>query len=176
MEKYNSFERELVIRTVGIRYLGNVSMDGQVRPFGMSNEEFVHRKCNYHRATEKIFPLGRDQKGEHLLRKRLALSSLFEKSATRYVSDVLQRGRLCPNPESDAISNALVWAKQLEKIDPAALRELATMHFEKSGSTSKTRYRQDTSSNIQKNELESISHSMLADTIRGFADFIEQEK
>lgn len=172
---YNSMERELVTRTVGIRYIGNISIDGQIRPFGMEKDEFTRRKCNFHRAIGKIFPLGRDLIGEHLRRNELALSSMFDKSAARYVKDVLQGGRLCPNPKSKAISKALVWAKGLDQMSPAALRELAAIHIEKSESVSKTRYTPDPNNNLD-NEFELFMHFTLAKTLRKFAEFKEQEK
>lgn len=168
---YNLVERELVARTAGIRYLGNVSIDGQTRPFGMSNEEFILRKCNYHRAIDRIFPHGRDKTGHQLRSQNEALSSLFQKSSSRYVTSVLQAGRLCSNPESKAISNALIWAKRLDQFDPATLRELAQQHFEKSGSVSKARYKKSPNSPSHDNELELLMHFILAKTIRDFAEF-----
>jgi len=173
---YNLVERELVARTVGIRYFGNVSIDGQIRPFGMSNEEFVQRKCNYHRAIGKIFPQGRDKIGGQLRSQIEALSSLFKKSASRYVNDVLQAGRFCPNPESKAIANALVWAKRMGQLDPSALRERAQKHFKKSGSVSKTRYKASPSHSKIDNEIEPVMNFILAKTIWKFAALKEQGK
>jgi len=174
--EYNLVERELIARTAGISYLGNVSIDGQIQPFGMGNEEFVQRKCNYHRAIGKIFPQGRDKIGRQLRSKNEALSSLFKKSASKYVSDVLQTGRLCPNPESKSIANALVWAKQMDQLDPAVLRERAQKHFKESGSASKTRYKQSAHRSSLDNELELLMHFFLSKTIRKFAALKEQEK
>ncbi|MHA1597826.1 MAG: hypothetical protein ACTSV1_03815, partial [Alphaproteobacteria bacterium] len=181
-EKYRSVERELVARTAGIHYWELMSIDGQIRPFGMNNEDFVHRQCNYHRTIEKIFPQGRDKIARQLRSRDTALSSLFaknslfEKGAARLVSVILQSGRLCPNPESKAITHALVWARRLDKMDPAALRELAVKHFEKSGSVSKTSFKLDESNSHIKNKLELVSHYLLAGTIQKFAKFKEQEK
>ncbi|MBL4692889.1 MAG: hypothetical protein JKY92_06115 [Magnetovibrio sp.] len=173
---YNLVERELVTRTAGIRYIGNVSIDGQIRPFGMSNEEFVQRKCNYHRAIGKIFPQGRDKIGHQLRSQNEALSSLFKESASRYVNDVLQAGRFCPNPESKAITNALVWAKRLDQLGPAALREYAQNHFEKSGSVSKTRYKPPAHRSRRDTELDRLMHFLLSKTLLKFAALKEQEK
>lgn len=173
---YNLVERELVARTVGIRYFGNVSIDGQIRPFGMSNEEFVQRKCNYHRAIGKIFPQGRDKIGRQLRSQNEALSSLFKESASRYVNNVLQAGRFCPNPESKAITNALVWAKQMGQLDPSALRERAQKHLKKSGSVSKMRYKVSPSHFKIDNEIEPVMNFILAKTIWKFAALKDQEK
>lgn len=184
-KKYHSVERELVSRTAGIHYWELMTIDGQFRPFGMNNAEFVQRKCNYHREIGKIFPQGRDKIARQLRSKETALYSLFEKnveniarlgSAARQVSAILQSGRLCPNPESKAITHALVWAKRLDKMDPDALRKLATMHFEKSGSVSKTRFQLDESNNHIENKLELVRHYLLAGTIQKFAKYKERGK
>ena len=175
-EKYISVERDLVIRAAGIHYWDMVSIEGQIRPLGMSNDEFMQRKCNYHHAIEKIFPRGRNKIEFQLRSKEMALSSQFEKGVARTVNDVLQAGRLCPNPESKAMLKAVVWAKNLDQMPPADLRKLATMHFDKSGSTTKTKFTLGEKSNHLENKHELVWHFLLARTIWKFADQKEREK
>lgn len=168
---YNAVERDLFSQTAGMRYLGNVSIDGQTRPFGMGKDEFARRKCNHYRAIEKIFPKGRDLRGEHLRQKDYALSSLFQESAARYVSDVLNTGQLCPNLESEAILKALAWAKGLEAMTAGDLRALAAEHLKKSGSALSDRYRPNQSITTPENEFQLFMHYKLAKTIRKFTAY-----
>lgn len=179
---YNDVERELVSRTAGIRFFTNVSIDGQPRPFGMSDEEFTRRKCNFHQAVAKILPQNSELKGEHLRRKDNALVSLFpknissrsQKDAARYVSGVLQTGRLCPNRESMGMLEALAWAKELEKMAPDDLRTLAAEHLKTSTSTSAERYKPDQNLLTPEQKHAVFMHYKLAKTIRKFADVLKQ--
>ncbi|OFX14679.1 MAG: hypothetical protein A2516_00960 [Alphaproteobacteria bacterium RIFOXYD12_FULL_60_8] len=139
-EQYNAVERELIARTVGIRYMGNVSIDGQIRPFGMGKDEFFQRKCNYHRAEEKIFPEDRMGEARLIGAKVEALLSFFDIDSARYVQDVMQAGQICPNRESKAIAEGLTWAKELKTWPPSALRALAAKHIKMSGSASETKF------------------------------------
>lgn len=170
---YISVERELVTRTAGIPYWEIVAIDGQIRPLGMNNDEFIHRKCNYHRAIDKIFPQSRGLNGELLRRRDDALASLFQKDAARYINDVLQTGQICPNPESKRILEALAWARELDKMAPSDLRELAAKHYIKSGSSRADRYRPDPDATTPENEFKLFMHYLLAKTIRKFTVYKE---
>lgn len=172
---YNAVERELFGRTAGMHFFNNISTDGQIRPLGMGKDAFVQRKCNYYRAIEKIFPQGRDIRGEHLRQKDYALASLFQEGAARYVHDVLQTGQLCPNRESEGIIAGLAWAKELEAMATDDLQALATKHFNKSGSANPDRYEPNSNIATPENEFELYMHHKLARTIRKFADLLEQQ-
>ena len=175
-EKYNAIERELVSRAAGIRYLGNVSIDAQIRPFGMDNDQFVKRKCNYHQEAGKIFPQTPDQKGDYLRRREIALSSLFKKNFVQYISDILQCGRIYPNPVSRGMSEALHWAKKLEKMNLAALRKMSAKHLKESGAISIDKFKLGSAIIDTDNEFELFMHFRLAQMIREFADYKDQAK
>ncbi|MBL6927818.1 MAG: hypothetical protein ISR44_01490 [Rhodospirillales bacterium] len=175
VETLRIVDGQLLDRTTGIHHSGIVNSNFLFRPFGMSHNEFMLRKCNYNRAMGRIFPQGRNEKWRQLDRKSNALVSLFEKDAARYISDAIQCGRLFPNPKSKAMSDALAWAKKLDQMDLAALRTLAEKHLEKSGSSSKTEFKPvpKLDREIQR---ELFMHYHLANTIQRFAEFKHPDK
>jgi hypothetical protein len=179
---YDAIESELVVRTTGIQSPDNGSIHPYVRPFGMSKNEFMLRKCNYIQAIGKVFPQGDNQddngKLAHLNNKAVVLISLTDKASAQNISDIIQCGDLHPNPGSKAISSALSWAKGLEKMTPADLRELAAQHVEKSEPVSEAEYKRYANNNNSKNEveLEPLMHFALAKAINIFARFKERRK
>lgn len=133
-DAYLAVEQELISRMVGAKYWRFPSLYSLIRPFGMASRDFVTRKCRYFQAVDKIFPQGRDRKGDALARKQEALSSLFQKEVSREVRDVLQCASTYPNRETEKLSEALAWTKELVKRSPAALRALVEEHTKKSES------------------------------------------
>lgn len=170
---YMAVEDELMARTAGLRYLGHVSIHGQIRPLGMGNDEFVRRKCSYHRALTRMFPQGRDADSARLQSKELALSSLSEKKFVQHVDDILQCGRIHPNAESRRMSEALAWAKKLDRKSPLALREIAARHLKKFGSSSLSSFETERRAADPEESYVLLRHYLLAKQILRFADYKE---
>lgn len=179
-QAYMDVEIELGMRATGIRFVGNISIDGQLKPLGMSDDEFARRKCNFNRAIAAIQPYQHKLDANKLRQKDNALTSLLPKSASfqfsdvtaQYVRDVLQTGRFCPNPESEGIKAALVWARELEKMTSVDLHVLAEEHFKMSGSMSMDQFQMGRSIETPEEEYELFLHYNLASTIRKFVDFL----
>jgi hypothetical protein len=155
-DAFNELERDLVARTAGIRMIGNVSIDGQVRPLGMSDEEFSRRKCNY-RAAKQRMPSEAHHKNEPVEFKRsTALASFFRPDARRFIEEVMRSGRVCPNEESRSYARALAWATDLKTVPNETLDQLAQKHDEKSIDSGND------------HDLEAAGHRLLSTTIRVF--------
>lgn len=172
--KYKAIEDELFERITGI----NNSVKTHLRfprPFGMGEEEFIHRNCRYLQAVGQIFPQGRREKWEVLAWKKDALNSLFDLHGLRYVKDIVRCNPLYPSPESQSIFDALTWAKGLAQLPLAALRQLADDYFEKSGSIDKDDFKRADGSSKLKDAPEAYMSFYLAKEINWFADFKEAE-
>ncbi|GAB6054406.1 hypothetical protein JCM17960_32260 [Magnetospira thiophila] len=174
IKAYLAVEHELMARTGGLRYLGNLSIHAQIRPLGMDNDEFVLRICNYQRSIERIFPKSRMGPAEQLRQKELALSVQFEKRFIQNVEDILQCGRIYPTLESRGMAEALLWAKSLNQMNPVALRELAAKHFEIFGSSSLRSFNIERINADPEESYVLFSHYLLANKIQRFAEFKEQ--
>jgi len=81
-----------------------------------------------------------------------------------------------PNPEGQAVSDALTWAKGLAQMSPASLRKLADDYFEKSGSVDRTEFKRVAGSSEFKDAPEAYMHRERAKTIVRFAGFKEAGK
>jgi hypothetical protein len=172
--KYGAIEKALYIRIAGFDDPIK-TLRGFPRPFGMDEEEFTHRNCRYLQAVGQIFPHGRDEKWNELSRKNDALSSLFEKFNARYVNEVVRCTPQYPSLESQAMFDALTWAKGLAQMPPAGLRQLADKHFEKSGAVDKDVFKPSVDYSNLEDELEAVFQFFLAETIKRFTKFWEAE-
>ncbi len=175
-DAYNAATRELVARAAGLRYLDGVPIDNLVRPLGMSNDEFVRRKCNYRVAAGTIFPTGRDDFGHLLGDRRAALASLFDRWFVGAVDEIVACVHIAPNPDSAALLQALTWAKGLRHMTIPDLRQLADEHREKSGSASRRHSSSDLSDPVQRPDREKLLHHLLAKTIYRYVAHREGKK
>ena len=139
-ERYQAFMGEFSVRTLGIRYVFQGSIHNHVRPLGMSDAEFIQRKCRFNTAIDKVFWDGQDERVSKLTKKVEALTSYLFDGTIRDEALIRHVANVCPNRESKAFADAVDWVKELSHLPPLDLRQRAAKHFKESGSLSTSKY------------------------------------